>query len=65
MEKWEFNRTLGVACALTRKYYNDKMNDRRSLEEYEEVWSVELDPMKTDRSYLFGRLLAYARKVEE
>ncbi|HOI13303.1 MAG TPA: type I-C CRISPR-associated protein Cas8c/Csd1 [Methanoculleus sp.] len=65
MEKWEFNRTLGVACALIRKYYNDKMNDRRSLEEYEEVWSVELDPMKTDRSYLFGRLLAYARKVEE
>jgi len=65
MEKWEFNRTLGVACALIRKYYNDKMNDRRSLEEYEEVWSVELDLMKTDRSYLFGRLLAYARKVEE
>jgi len=65
MERWEFNRTLGVACALIRKYYNDKMNDRADFEEYKEVWSVELDLAKTDRSYLFGRLLAYARKIEE
>lgn len=65
MERWEFNRTLGVACALIRKYYNDTMNDRTSLEEYREVWSVELDLTNTDRSYLFGRLLAYARKIEE
>ncbi len=65
MGKWEFNRTLGVACALIRKYYNDAMNDRTSLEEYREVWSVELDLTNTDRSYLFGRLLAYARKIEE
>jgi len=65
MEKWEFNRTLGVACALIRKYYNDAMNYRTSLEEYREVWSVELDLTNTDRSYLFGRLLAYARKIEE
>lgn len=65
MEKWEFNRTLGIACALVRKYYNDKMNERTSLDEYKEVWSVELDLTNTDRSYLFGRLLAYARKIEE
>ena len=65
MEKWEFNRTLGVACALVRKYYNDTMNDLTSLGEYKEVWSVELDLTNTDRSYLFGRLLAYARKIEE
>lgn len=65
MERWEFNRTLGIACALIRKYYNDKMNDRMSQKEYREVWSVELDVTKNDRSYLFGRLLAYARKIEE
>lgn len=65
MERWEFNRTLGIACALIRKYCNDKMNDRTSLKEYREVWSVELDLTNTDRSYLFGRLLAYARKIEE
>lgn len=65
MDRWEFNRTLGVACALIRKYYNDRMNERKSLDEYKEVWSVELDLMNTDRSYLFGRLLAYARKIEE
>lgn len=65
MEKWEFNRTLGIACALIRKYYNDEMNDRTNLKEYKEVWTVELDLTKTDRSYLFGRLLAYARKIEE
>ncbi|MDD4254286.1 MAG: type I-C CRISPR-associated protein Cas8c/Csd1 [Methanofollis sp.] len=65
MEKWEFNQALGVACALIRKYYNDKMNERTSLEEYREVWSVELNLTETDRSYLFGRLLAYARKIEE
>jgi CRISPR-associated protein Csd1 len=65
MERWEFNRTLGVACALIRKYYNDRMNDRTNQEEDREVWSMELDLTKKDRSYLFGRLLAYARKIEE
>ncbi len=50
--KWE--NATGVACAMTRKYYIDK----------KEVFSLELDKNCRDRSYLYGRLLAIADKIE-
>ncbi|MDR2854556.1 MAG: type I-C CRISPR-associated protein Cas8c/Csd1 [Methanomicrobiales archaeon] len=65
MERWEYNKTIGVVCALIRKYLNDKENDRGNLNEYKEVWTVDLNDMENNRSYLFGCLLAYARKIEE
>lgn len=59
MEAWEYRKTLNIACALIRKYYNDKHKNNK------EEWKVELDNQNNDRSYLFGRILAYMRKIEE
>ncbi len=64
-KQWETNKTLNIACALIRKYYNDQKNERNDFEHYNEVWKMDLDIMQTDRNYLFGRLLAYARTIEE
>lgn len=47
---------LFTACAVIRKYHNDKSNG--------EEWTMALDTGNTDRSYLFGRLLAVAEHVE-
>lgn len=54
-ENW--NQVISTACALVRKYYNDKMG--------KEVYSMAVDYENTDRSYLFGRLLAVLEKVED
>ncbi len=56
-----YERLLSIACALIRKHRNDLMknNDNEGDE-----WTMELDVNRTDRSYLFGRLLAVAEKVE-
>ena len=49
-------KVLSIACAIIRKYYNDKAQ--------KEEWTMSLDNEKMDRSYLFGRLLAVMEKVE-
>ncbi|MGE6629189.1 type I-C CRISPR-associated protein Cas8c/Csd1 [Bacillus sp. NPDC077027] len=49
MKTWEWEKTLGVACALVN---------------IEEGMEVALDQTNTDRSYLFGRLLAIADVLE-
>jgi CRISPR-associated protein Csd1 len=51
-EHWEWERTLGIACALIR--------GSRRKEEY----SMSLEEQRTTRDYLFGRLLAVAEKIE-
>ncbi|MEG2770352.1 MAG: type I-C CRISPR-associated protein Cas8c/Csd1, partial [Oscillospiraceae bacterium] len=56
-EKYSYQKNLQIACALIRKYYNDK-NKR-------EVFTVALNTENTSRDYLFGRLLATAQKLEE
>lgn len=48
-------KILFTACAVLKKYHYDQNK---------EVWSMELDPNKQDRSYQFGRLLAVLEKVE-
>lgn len=53
MERWEWNKTLSVACALYNKKYE------------KEGYDVALDETRTDRSYLFGRLLAVADNIEK
>lgn len=50
MEKWEWEKTLSIACALINKK--------------EEGYRVALDKENTDRDYLFGRLLAIADVLE-
>ncbi|MED3646324.1 type I-C CRISPR-associated protein Cas8c/Csd1 [Halalkalibacterium halodurans] len=54
MERWEWEKTLSITCALIRKMH---------IEQKEE-WGVPLDKSSTDRSYLFGRLLAVADVLE-
>jgi CRISPR-associated protein Csd1 len=55
--KWfEWNKTLGVACALYRK---------KHYEIKKEEISMTLDETRTDRDYLFGRLIAVAEKIEQ
>lgn len=49
-------KVLSIACAMIRKYYNDKAQ--------KEEWTMDLDKDNGNRSYLFGRLLAVMEKVE-
>lgn len=65
MSSYDYSKTLSTACAVIRKYYNDKANEHTENNSYHEVWTVELNEMERDRNYLFGRLLAYARRIEE
>ena len=51
-----FDRILSTACALIRKYYRQYKKEDYQL-------SIELD--RTDRDYLYGRLLGAADKLEE
>lgn len=52
METREWQKTLSIACALYRKNYK------------KEELNMSLDETKTDRSYLYGRLLAVADQIE-
>ena len=49
-------KILSVACAVIRKYYNDKAQ--------KEEWNMSLDKNKLNRDYLYGRLLAVFEKLE-
>lgn len=51
----EWEKILGTACALTRKFYHDYRK---------EDYKVELETTRCDRDYLYGRLLAIADKIE-
>ncbi|MBJ6359942.1 type I-C CRISPR-associated protein Cas8c/Csd1 [Paenibacillus sp. GCM10012307] len=52
MDEWEWEKTLGIACALVSKTYEKG------------GFTVTLDTQCTDRSYLFGRMLAIADVLE-
>lgn len=52
LERWEWEKNLGIACALYRGVYQQ----RRYL--------MTLEEDKTTRDYLYGRLLAIAEKIE-
>lgn len=59
--KWEnsdneWTRALNITCALIRKYHK---------QHYKEELPLELDELKKDRSYLYGRWLAVADRIEE
>lgn len=57
MSRYNWEKVLSIACALVKKYGHDRNN--------EEEWDMALDENQTDRSYLFGRLLAIAQEIEE
>jgi len=59
IDHWEWERALSIACALyscqtIRNIYNNKIEKIMALEK-----------QRTDRDYLFGRLLAVAEHLEE
>ncbi len=56
-EKWEWERNVGVACALYKGFYQ-RNSDRRE-------YAMTLEESRDSRDYLYGRLLAIAEKIEE
>lgn len=56
LERWEAAKTRSIACALIKGYHH-----RNLKEEY----TMALDDTCKDRSYLFGRILACAERIEQ
>jgi CRISPR-associated protein Csd1 len=52
-EKWEWEKTLSIACSLFKKY------------KAKEKFDMALDENRKSRDYLYGRLLALAESLEE
>lgn len=52
LEKWEWEKNLGIACALFRGYHKQRS------------YQMALEQDRTSRDYLFGRLLAVADHLE-
>jgi CRISPR-associated protein Csd1 len=61
MENWEWERTLSVACALFRSHANRNSKNLQQNNKY----TMALENERTDRDYLYGRLLAVAEHIEE
>lgn len=59
-EQWEWQRNLGVACALFKGFYL-----RHPQEKERRNYSMALEEDRTTRDYLYGRLLAIAERIEE
>jgi len=59
-EHWEWERNLGVACALYRGFHqrHPDENQRRN-------YAMALEEDNRSRDYLYGRLLAIAERIEE
>ena len=55
LDNWEWQKTLSIACAIVRKHLLDTKGGE---------WNMAMDECNHDRSYLFGRLLAYAQHME-
>ena len=53
LERWEFERVLGIACSLVRGAHP------------KENYDMSLDESRNTRDYLYGRLLAIADNIEE
>lgn len=61
-EPWEWERNLGVTCALYRGFHHpERQPDSSKRRKY----AMSLDTQCKSRDYLFGRLLAVAERIEE
>ncbi|PJJ96994.1 type I-C CRISPR-associated protein Cas8c/Csd1 [Lysobacteraceae bacterium NML03-0222] len=58
-EHWEWERNIGVACALYKGW-----RARHYDSSQKRAYSMDLDIENRSRDYLFGRLLAVAEKLE-
>lgn len=52
LEPWEFEKSLGIACALYKGFYNER------------GYIMALEEERNTRDYLYGRLLAVADQIE-
>lgn len=59
LEDVEWKQTLGVACALYKGYCK-----RHPMTEKRREYTMGLEEERTDRDYLYGRLLALAQHLE-
>lgn len=55
LERWEWEKCLGIGCAIYRGY---------SLSQQQTRYSMSLETDRTTRDYLYGRLLAVADNIE-
>lgn len=53
--RMNWRRTMALACSFVKK---------KNMEKSGEVWTVALNKERRDRSYLYGRLLAVADRIE-
>ena len=51
-ERWEWEKCLGIACALFKGFHTERN------------YQMALEPDRTTRDYLYGRLLAIAESIE-
>ncbi|MDR3362405.1 MAG: type I-C CRISPR-associated protein Cas8c/Csd1 [Desulfovibrio sp.] len=58
LENWEWESTLGIACALYKGFYARKPDIQQRR------YNMSLEPERTSRDYLYGRLLAVAEHLE-
>jgi len=58
-ERWEWERNLGIACALYRGFHLRQPETKRR------IYAMSLEEDNRSRDYLFGRLLAIAERIEE
>lgn len=59
--KFNYHKVLHIACSLVKRMHWDEMQKK---EMGGVIFSMELDRSCTDRSYLYGRLLAIAEDIE-
>lgn len=59
-EQWEWEQALGVACAMYKGRHA-----RHAKAEQRRTYDMALEPERTSRDYLYGRLLAVAEHIEE
>ena len=52
LDLWEWEKRLGIACALFRGYHTDRS------------YQMAMEPNRVTRDYLYGRLLAIADNIE-
>jgi CRISPR-associated protein Csd1 len=52
LKPWEFEKCLGIACALYKGFYNER------------GYIMALEEERNTRDYLYGRLLAVAEQIE-
>lgn len=55
-EDWELSKATSITCSIINKYIYDTKGMN---------YSMSLDKSNKDRSYLFGRVLAYAEQIED